>query len=224
MRKSILLFVALFASQLHAQIKLKINDKLVSETTITKIEEINKIEVAFDKFKSLDYYGLGRLYLFVQLLDEEGKSCGDYVITKDGSNAIKFFLEDTNTFYNITTDKNPRTDFSSYDSRGAVSLTDKLENMVKYRDKSRMVKISISLSYRDKIGYEKYGDTVFLIKPQMFTIDNTYLFNEGQKKKAEEKIASDAKKAEDDKKAEEAKKQRKKKRKRAKEKNYSRKY
>jgi hypothetical protein len=78
--------------------------------------------------------------------------------------------------------------------------------MVKYREKSKMVKISISLSYRDKIGYEKYGDAVFLIKPQLFTIDNTYLFNDGQKIKAEEKVAADAKKVEDDNKAEEAKK------------------
>ena len=198
------LFIALFACQMQAQIKLKVNDKLVTETTVIKAEEINKMEIAFDKFKSLDYYGLGRLYLFVQLLDEDGKSCGDYVITKDGTNAIKFFLQDTNIFYNIPTDKTPKIDFSSYDYSGPATLAYKLANMVKYREKSKKVQVSISLSFRDKVGYEKYGDAVFLIKPQLFTIDNTYYFNEGQKLKEQEKIAAETKKVEDAKKAEQA--------------------
>lgn len=204
MKKSILLFMALFACQMQAQIKLKINDKLVTETSVIKAEEIKKMEVAFDKYKKLDYYGLGRLFLYIEYLDEKGNLKEEYGIRKDGTNAIKVFLDDANIFYLMATDTDAKNDIIAFTTYSGKNIVTKLKHFGKNFD-SKTVKIRISLTYNDKVGYEKYGDIIYLIKPQTYTIDNTTYFIEGQKEKEQDKIEAEAKKAEDNKKAEEAK-------------------
>ncbi|MFT3794706.1 hypothetical protein [Flavobacterium sp.] len=114
MRKSILVIMALFACQAQAQIKLKINGNLVTETSVIKAEDISKIEVAFDKYKKLDYYGLGRLFLYIEYLDEKGNLKEEYGIRKDGTNAIKVFLEDTNVFYQMATNTDAKNDVIAF--------------------------------------------------------------------------------------------------------------
>ena len=195
MRKTILLFVVLFGCQLHAQIKVKINGKPLLETSVIKAEEIKKLEIAFDKYKKLDYYGLGRLFLYIEFLDEKGNLKEEYGIRKDGTNAIKVFLEDVNVFYTMALDTDEKTDVIAFRTHSDRNITTKLKHFGKNFD-SKTVKIRISLTYNDKVGYEKYGDAIYLIKPQTYTIDNTLYFTEGQKEKEQDKIADDAKKAE----------------------------
>lgn len=204
MRKFLLVVTMLFALSIQAQIKLKVNGKLVTETTIIKAEEINTLEVGFDKYKPMDYYGLGRVFLYVEILNEKGETKEKCYMLKEGTNAIKAFLDDKTEFYPLKSDTHPRGDFYGEIIRtNDEKIVTKLKYFGKYYD-SKQVKIRISLYFRDKIGYEKYGDLVYMIKPQDFTIDNTQFYNEGQKEKEQEKIAAEAKKVEDDKKAEEA--------------------
>lgn len=204
MRKSILLFMALFACQLQAQIKLKVNGSLVTGTTIIKAEEIKTLEVGFDKYKPMDYYGLGRVFLYVELLDEKGDTKEKCYMMKEGTNAIKAFLEDKTTFYPLKSETHPRGEFYGEIIRtGDEKIVTKLKFMGKSYD-CKQVKLRISLYFRDKIGYEKYGDPVMMIKDQDFIIDNTVFYTEGQKQKEQDKIAEEAKKAEDAKRAEEA--------------------
>ncbi|WP_333877181.1 hypothetical protein [Flavobacterium sp.] len=206
MRKLLLLFTVGLATQLHAQIKLKINDKLVSENTVIKAEDIKKIEVGFDKYKPMEYYGLGRVFLFVELLNETGERKEKCYMIKEGTNAIKAFLDDKNVFYPLKSDVHPQTDFFGEMIRtDDEKIVTKLKYMGKYYN-CKQVKLRISLYYRDKIGYEKYGDPVMMIKDQYFTIDNTVFYEQGQKEKEKEKVAEEARKAEDAKKAEEAQK------------------
>jgi hypothetical protein len=205
MKKALLLAILISAS-MSAQMKIKINGKLITEQTITKAEDIKKMEIAFDKHKTLDYYGLGRLYLLVEFFDEKGESREEYGIRKDGTNSIKTFLEDVNVFYPMGSESDPTTEFKAYRVISERNIAEKLKHFGKFCD-SKTVKYKVSLCFQDKIGYEKYGDCVYLIKPQMYTIDNTLFFTEGQKSKEEDKIVA-AQKAEEKAKAdEEARKQ-----------------
>jgi hypothetical protein len=206
MRKVILLLVVLFGCQLNAQIKVKINGKPFLETSVIKAEEIKKMEVAFDKYKKLDYYGLGRLFLYIEFLDEQGNLREEYGIRKDGTNAIKVFLDDVNVYYLMATDTDAKTDIIAFRTHSDRNITTKLRYFGKNFD-SKTVKVRISLTYNDKVGYEKYGDAINLIKPQTYTIDNTLYFNEGQKEKEQDKIVAAEKAAEKAKADEEAKKQ-----------------
>jgi hypothetical protein len=202
MKKIALLLAILISTSLSAQIKVKINDKLITEATVIKGEQIKKMDIAFDKPKKISYYGLGLVVLMVELIQENGGSQYQYSILKEGTNAIESFLQDVNTYYPFPSETVKATEFSS-----TFPITSALTWLGKNYTDAKTVKLKISLYFKDKIGYEKYGDAVYLIKPQFYTIDNTVLFAEGQRLKAEEKAAEDAKRAEDEKKAEEAKKQ-----------------
>lgn len=206
MKKIALLLTILISASLNAQMKVKINGKLITEQTITKAEDIKKFEVAFDKPKQLDYYGLGRLYILVEFFDEAGNSVEEYGIRKDGANAIKAFLEDVNVFYAMATENDQPSEFQPYKVVSEKGMTPKLKNFGKMYN-SKVVKIKVSVCFQDKIGYEKYGDCVYLVKPQTYTINNELYFTEGQKEKEQDKIVA-AQKAEEKAKAdEEARKQ-----------------
>lgn len=202
MKKLVLLLTILISASAGAQIKVKVNDKLITEATILKGEEIKKMEIAFDKPKKISYYGLGIVVLLVELVEENDESSQyEYKILKEGTNSIEAFVQDVNTFYPFPSETNKKTEFNS-----TFPITSALKYLGKNYQNSKTIKMKISLYFRDKIGYEKYGDAVYLIKPQTYIIDNTTLYTEGQKEKEADKVAADAKKVEDAKKAEEAKK------------------
>lgn len=204
MKKLILICSILISATFHAQIKVKINDKPVTEGASFKAEEILKMEVAFDKPKKLSYYGLGRLYFWVEILKESGNSYEDYRATVDGSNAIEAYLMDVNDFKTFYADGKVPYTFKIVRSSKQNSLPETFLLAGRWQDQ-KALKIRVSLFFRDKVGYEKYGDAVELVKPFTINVDNTHFFTEGQKQKQEEKAAADAKKAEEDKKAEETK-------------------
>ena len=206
MNKLIVLAILIGASA-SAQMKVKINDKPITEATVLKGEEIKKMEVAFDKPKKLSYYGTGRMYFWVEFLGEKGEVIESYEIAKEGSNAIEAFVADVNTFYKLPTESDKSSSFEAIDRiRGGSDINYKLMYFGKYY-KYKTVKFRVCLGFRDKIGYQKYGDMVDLVKPQTFTIDNTYLYTKGQQEREVELVAENAKKDEDAKKAEEAQKE-----------------
>jgi hypothetical protein len=201
MKKIALLLTILISVSLNAQIKVKINDKLITEATIIKGEDIKKMDIAFDKPKKISYYGLGIVVLRVELIQEDGASQYEYKIYKEGTNAIEAFVQDVNTYYPFPSETIKNTNFDS-----TTPITSALKYLGKNYDNSKTIKLKISLYFRDKIGYQKYGDEVYLIKPQIYTIDNSLLFNQGQKEAEADKVAAAERKVEEDKKAEEAKK------------------
>lgn len=206
MRKTILLFVVLFGCQLQAQIKVKVNDKLVTDGVSFKAEDILKMELAFDKPKKLSYYGLGRLYYWVEILKESGNPYEDYRMTVDGSNAIEAFLMNVNEFKTFYADGKVPFTFMIRSSSKQLSLPELFLLAGRWVDQ-KALKVRVSLFFRDKVGYEKYGDAVELVKPFTINVDNTYFFTEGQKEKEQEKIANDVKQTEKAKTDEVAKKQ-----------------
>lgn len=205
MKKIALLLTILISASMNAQFKLKVNGKLVAETSIIKAEDIKKMEVAFDKPKKLDYYGLGKLIVFLQLVGDDGDIDEEYYFVKNGQNSIKAFLEDVNSYMPVPSDSDKQSEFGSYKIITDENITTKLKYLGKNYDR-KALKIRFSMGYRDKIGYEKYGDLVYLIKPQSWSIDNNLYFTEGQKEKEQDKVVAAAKKIEDDKKAEDDRK------------------
>jgi hypothetical protein len=192
MRKLLLVIVMVLGCQLHAQIKVKVNDKLVTEGASFKAEDILKMELAFDKPKKLSYYGLGRLYYWVEILKESGNSYEDYRMTVDGSNAIEAFLMNVNEFKTFYADGKVPFTFMIRSSSKQLSLPELFLLAGRWVDQ-KSLKIRVSLFFRDKVGYEKYGDAVELVKPFTINLDNTYFYTEGQKQKEQEKNANDAK-------------------------------
>lgn len=205
MKKIVLLLAILIGHSVSAQIKVKVNDKLVTEGTSFKAEDISKMELAFDKPKKLSYYGLGRLYFWVEILKESGNSYEDYRIAVDGANAIEAFLMDVNDFKTFYADGKVPFNFKIRSSSKQLSLPELFLLAGRWADQ-KTLKIRVSLFFRDKVGYEKYGDAVELVKPLTINVDNAYFYAQGQKEKETEKVAADTKKAEDAKKAEEQKK------------------
>ncbi|RKS01984.1 hypothetical protein [Flavobacterium sp. 102] len=205
MKKIVLLLAILIGHSVSAQIKVKVNDKLVTEGTSFKAEDISKMELAFDKPKKLSYYGLGRLYFWVEILKESGNSYEDYRIAVDGANAIEAFLMDVNDFKTFYADGKVSFNFKIRSSSKQLSLPELFLLAGRWADQ-KTLKIRVSLFFRDKVGYEKYGDAVELVKPLTINVDNAYFYAQGQKEKEAEKVAADTKKAEDVKKAEEQKK------------------
>jgi hypothetical protein len=205
MRKLLLVIVMLLGCQLHAQIKVKVNDKLVTEGASFKAEDILKMELAFDKPKKLSYYGLGRLYFWVEILKESGNSYEDYRVTVDGSNAIEAYLMDVNDFKTFYADGKVPFTFKIRSSSKQLNLPELFLLAGRWVDQ-KTLKIRVSLFFRDKVGYEKYGDAVELVKPFTINVDNAYFYAEGQKQKEQEKNANDAKALEKAKSDEAAKK------------------
>lgn len=205
MRKLLFVVVMVLGCQLHAQIKVKVNDKLVTEGASFKAEDILKMEVAFDKPKKLSYYGLGRLYYWVEILKESGNSYEDYRMTVDGSNAIEAFLMNVNEFKTFYADGKVPFTFMIRSSSKQLSLPELFLLAGRWVDQ-KSLKIRVSLFFRDKVGYEKYGDAVELVKPFTINVDNIHFFTEGQKQKEQEKSANDAKAVEKTKSDEAAKK------------------
>lgn len=201
MKKLMLLLILLISATIHAQIKVKVNDKLVTEGASFKAENISKMELAFDKPKKLSYYGLGRLYFWVEILKESGNSYEDYRIAVDGANAIEAYLMDVNEFKTFYADGKVPYTFKIRSSSKQLSLPELFLLAGRYAEQ-KTLKIRVSLFFRDKVGYEKYGDAVELVKPFTINVDNTHFFTEGQKQREQEKIAEDTKKAENAKAAE----------------------
>jgi hypothetical protein len=164
MKKLLLLFALCMVYTSQAQVKVKLNGKPIAENATIKTEDIKKLEVSFDKPKKLSYYGLGRLIFGVGLTAND-EYLEEYQIKKNGTNAVEAFLQDVNTdLVVVNADSNER-DFANR-SYGQNLLQLLKENT------AEMVTVKIDLMFFDKVGYEKYGDPVKLLKTFVFTIDN----------------------------------------------------
>ena len=191
MKKTLLLLAIVVVGSMNAQMKLKLNDKIILENTVIKAEDIKIIEVAFDKYKKLDYYN-GKVSLIVEVGAVDGRTTGYFEIKKEGHITIKDFLESANKFFTVPIGESFGNEFS-YKYSPAKELIKLLQLCA--RD-SKTAILAIALSYREKIGYEKYGDQIMLADWKRFTIDNTSFYIEAQQKIEEEKAANKLKEEE----------------------------
>ncbi len=167
MKKYILIVALLIVSTSNSQIKVKVNDNLIAENSVIKAQEIKKFEIGFDKPKLLKDYGYGgEVTIEISYLEKSGNYLGMYNLTRSGTNAIEAFLEEVNTFYILYEEGQPSKDFGLN------------RNFTKYLKeiKEESITLKISLYFRDKIGYEKFGDPINLLKPFFLKVDNKLNF------------------------------------------------
>ncbi len=174
MKGLILVFALVLANTINAQILVKINDNLIAENAIVKADEIKKFEIGFDKPKVLKDYGLGQVTLEIAKLQTNGTYYPMFYFTRNGTNSIEAFLEEVNTFYTLHQEGQVQKIFNI---RGARDFLEFL-----YETKMDSVTMRISLIFKDKIGYETYGDPINLIKPFIVTFDNKINYENFAKK------------------------------------------
>ena len=165
MKKIGLLLAFLSISVSQAQIKVKINNKAIAENATIVVEDIKTFDVAFENPKKLSYIGTGRVVMGAALYNDNGNLLEEFIVTKNGTNAVESFLADVNVFFNIIPDANGEGVFTQ-----RIKGYDFLDFLKKNENEN--VKIEIKLLFFDKIGYEKYGEPIPLVKKFTFMLDN----------------------------------------------------
>jgi hypothetical protein len=164
MKKHMLLLALLIASISNAQIKVKVNDNLVAENAVIKADEIKKFEIGFDKPKLLKDYGFGEVTFEISHSKDDGTYYPMFYFTRSGTNAIEAFLEEVNTYFTPYQEGQEQKEFRY---GGSINFLEFL-----YETKKEMVTVRISLYFRDKVSYEKFGDPINLLKPVFLKFDN----------------------------------------------------
>jgi hypothetical protein len=160
-----------FMTAANAQLVVKINDKVVAEGQTVDAASIEKMEVSFSNLKKPKAYSLGKVVLLVEMVGTEG-GLVDYIITKNGENAIDAFVSEPGSF--IVYEKDGANDAFrentsyNYDGKGLKNVLKKGTEYVQYSK----LRVKASVYFKDKIGYEKYGDPIDLAKAVNFKINN----------------------------------------------------
>jgi hypothetical protein len=168
---SLLLAFCGFMTAANAQLVVKINDKVVAEGQTVDAASIEKMEVSFSNLKKPKAYSLGKVVLSLEM---KGKKQGgaEYRIVKTGENAIDAFVSEPQSF--VLYEKDGANDVfyenTSYNSRGK-GLVNVLKRQSEIVDFTKLT-AQVSIYFKDKVGYEKYGDAVDLAKPFNFKINN----------------------------------------------------
>jgi hypothetical protein len=174
MRKKILLYALLITGTytVHAQLVVKINGKAITEGQQITADNIKKMEVSFANPKKLKSYSLGKVVLLVDFENKEQENYIEYKIVKNGGNAIDAFLEGINTPFILFDEEGKEKDLKAVYNLGTESNFFKLLEKGKMDARNLKFKVKVSLYFKDKIGYEQYGDAIDLVKPVNFLVNN----------------------------------------------------
>jgi hypothetical protein len=161
-----------FMTATSAQLVVKINDKVVAEGQTVDATTIEKMEVSFSNLKKPKAYSLGKVVLLVEMIGTEGSAVSEYSIVKNGENAIDAFISEPSSF--VLYEKDGANDAfresTSYDYDGK-GLKKVLKRGAEYTQYTKL-RVKASVYFKDKIGYEKYGDAVDLAKAVSFKMLN----------------------------------------------------
>ncbi len=193
LKTNIVFFLLFTGVNVTAQLKIKVNGNLVDDNTTIKCEEIRKFEIAFDNPKVLKDYGQGKVVMLVSLTRTKGETIEEYYFVKNGMNAIEAFLGDVNVYYTLYEQGIKQRTFKIQNDwwDEANTLVKTIKTEAERHPKGKRVTIKTSLYFKDRIGYEKYGDAVDLLKPIIVNIDNAANINtSANETKADEKQTS----------------------------------
>ena len=161
-----------FMAVANAQLVVKINDKPVTEGQVIDAASIEKMEVSFSNLKKPKTYLLGKAVLLVEMIGTEGSSLVEYSVVKTGANAIEAFISEPGSYVIYEKDDAKGTMYESsgytYDGSGLKNILKKGKEYVQYSK----LKVKASIYFKDKTGYEKYGDAVDMSKALTFKMAN----------------------------------------------------
>jgi hypothetical protein len=174
MKKFVILSIAIafYTSNVHAQLVVKINNKAVSEGQLINADSIRKMEVSFSNLKKLQNYSQGKVVLLIDFINTENQAYIEYRTVKNGINSIDAFLQEINTPIDLFDDDGKAKDLEINVNLGEEDNFFKLIKEGKELEKNKKFKVKVSLYFKDKIGYEQYGDPVYLVKPVNFLVNN----------------------------------------------------
>lgn len=114
------------------------------------------------------YYGIA--YINLQFTDLKGEEVYNYGfgLMTEGEAAIKNMIKSKSKKYYLQTSNSEKAELQTnyYDF---LSFLDKQSSFVN----SQTLKIKVSVYFREKLGYEKYGDKIDLVEPVEFSIKLT---------------------------------------------------
>lgn len=156
----------------NGQLSIKINSKTVAEQQTLPLNDIKKVELGFANPKKIPAYSQGKVVLMAQVFSAaSNKQLGSFYIVKNGAMAMSDFLGDANTVYLLYEEGGSNNAFTAdVDWNDPRIFKDFLQNAAAIPD-NKLVNVTVSLYYKDKIGYEKYGDPVELVKPLTFKVN-----------------------------------------------------
>jgi hypothetical protein len=156
---AVCLFIAGFS---HAQITAFINGKPVKSGATINKADLSTLEVSF-KNPRMPSYVYGMSVLSVDVMNAKKEDEGYWYLRKDGSAAVEDFLKTT-----------PATKKFRVFDKGAMLMggnnLDWIFAAAAGKEITKTLQVKVSLLYREKTGYEQYGQTIELLEPFMFNV------------------------------------------------------
>ena len=161
-RLCLLAALLLCESIAQAQITAFINGKPVKTGATVSKKDLASLEVSF-KNPKLPSFIYGRTVLVVDILNAKNEEEGYWYLRKDGSAAVEDFLK--------TTPASKK--FKVFD-KGAMDVggnnLDWIFSAAAGSEDSKVLQVKISLNYREKTGYEEYGQSISLLEPVVLNV------------------------------------------------------
>lgn len=153
---------ALLTSTVHAQLTAFINGKPVKSGATVSQKDLTSLEVSF-KNPKIPSFIYGRTVLVVDILTAKNEEEGYWYLRKDGTAAVEDFLKST-----------PASKKFKVFEKGAMEMggnnLDWIFGAAPGREASKVLQVKISFNYREKTGYEEYGQSIALLDPIVLNV------------------------------------------------------
>ncbi|WP_129019998.1 hypothetical protein [Edaphocola flava] len=153
---------ALLTSTVHAQLTAFINGKPVKSGATVSPKDLTSLEVSF-KNPKIPSFIYGRTVLVVDILTAKNEEEGYWYLRKDGTAAVEDFLKST-----------PASKKFKVFEKGAMDMggnnLDWIFGAAPGREASKVLQVKISFNYREKTGYEEYGQSIALLEPIVLNV------------------------------------------------------
>lgn len=159
----LLLAVCLFTVGVsRAQLTAFINGKPVKAGATISKADLSTLEVSF-KNPKMPSYVYGMCVLSVDVMNTKKVDEGYWYLRKDGSAAVEDFLKAT-----------PATKKFRVFEKGVMEMggnnLDWIFSSAAGKEVTKNLLVKVSLLYREKTGYEQYGQTIELLEPLVFNV------------------------------------------------------
>lgn len=146
----------------RAQISVFIKGKPVKTGTTVSKSDLASLEVSFKNPKTPSYlYGIS--VLSIEMLDADNKRKGFWYLRKDGTAAVEDFLKNTPATKKFRV-------FEDKEMMYGANDLNKTFSEAAGQESCKTVEVKISLTYREKTGYEQYAQQIPLLEPVVLNV------------------------------------------------------
>lgn len=155
-------------SKINAQISVLVNGKEISDGSEIKSSEVKNIKIKFLPTSKANTSNNGIATIKVINKDKNNSTTSvNYTLQASGATAAENLLNNNGKEFVLCT-----TDGSHADLMGSAGkLLDYWNNQCASSTNTSTMNITVRVLYKDKIGYEKYGDETDVVKPFNFKVN-----------------------------------------------------